>query len=109
MVYFSLVVRGPWFSGSSFAVIKFGMIQNIRLGTSSCASFACLSSPASSVASADLDEASVELHFGAEVSSFPWARPLKVRRNRTTRNHAVCKRTRRDFKPRGIIYGTGEL
>ncbi len=47
IVYFSLVVRGPWFPGSSFVVIKFGMIQNIRLGTSSCAFFTCLSSPAS--------------------------------------------------------------
>src|SRR3974390_2880467 len=35
MFHFSRGVSGPWFSSTSFAVMKLGMIQKMRLGTSS--------------------------------------------------------------------------
>src|SRR6516162_5045231 len=65
MLYFWLGVSGPLFSGWSFAVMKFGMIQKIRLGTSS---FASLSG--SALGRIGWSAAI----FGSGLSGFSWAR-----------------------------------
>src|SRR5215469_12459965 len=66
MLYFWLGVSGPLFSGWSFAVMKFGMIQKIRLGTSSFASWSLASVLGRIGWSAAI--------FGSGLSGFSWAR-----------------------------------